>query len=229
MIKEIIINQTSGAPALVVTTIAQTWEELKTELIQQNVNLSNVKAIIGETRVTLESNSAILPEGNFNLYLLPKKTKSGMSKPVITPTKETIVESKKSVVKKASVAKKATPVKKASANTKSSAISKAVAATTNEAKKISSKKKLVLEESNEVAKVEKEVVKELSDSQKILVMIEELKQMKIKNSRVSTLVDACNVLLEDVGFIIETGKSRLNNLKNKQTLNDLLNSRDIER
>lgn len=55
-----------------------TWGELKDVLSNNGISYSGMKAVIGETKVTLESSSAQLPEGDFTLFLMPKKTKSGV-------------------------------------------------------------------------------------------------------------------------------------------------------
>ena len=56
---------------------AATWGELKQELTNRNIQTDSMKAVVGETRVTLESPHAQLPEGDFTLYLMPVKNKSG--------------------------------------------------------------------------------------------------------------------------------------------------------
>lgn len=58
---------------------ASTWQQLKDEIhIQfENVNLRNMKAVIASSKLLLEHPQALLPEGDFNLFVSPKKTKSG--------------------------------------------------------------------------------------------------------------------------------------------------------
>ena len=210
--KTIIINQTTGAPALTITTIAQTWGELQNELVNNNVSLSNVKAVVGETRITLESNSAVLPTGNFNLYLLPKKTKSGMAKLANPKTKDEIKESKpskKAATKKAATKKVEEPVKKVASKKE---VSKAV-----------QKIKSVVETTE--LQVEEKV---LTDSQMIVEILSTLEKIKAKNPKVITLLNASSILLEDAGYIIQTGAPRIDNLRTKKTLQELCNDSKIE-
>lgn len=61
----------------VFSTEAVTWGQLKKEINTKNISLSNMKAVIGETQVTLESEEAQLLDGDFTLFLMPVKTKSG--------------------------------------------------------------------------------------------------------------------------------------------------------
>jgi hypothetical protein len=86
----------------VIETAATTWKELERE-VKQTHSLSNMKVVEGVRRTTLEHPDAVLPDGNFKLYLLPVKSKSGA---------KAAAPKKKAVAKKA-VAKKAAPVKKA--------------------------------------------------------------------------------------------------------------------
>jgi len=55
---------------------ASTWGELKT-LIIDDYDLSNLKPTENINKTTLEHNDAILPDGDFRLFLRPAKTKSG--------------------------------------------------------------------------------------------------------------------------------------------------------
>lgn len=61
----------------VFSTEAVTWGQLKREINTKNISLSNMKAVIGETQVTLESEEAQLLDGDFTIFLMPVKTKSG--------------------------------------------------------------------------------------------------------------------------------------------------------
>ena len=55
-----------------------TWGELKGILNSEGIETNNMKAIIGENQVTLESSKAILPlDFNFTLFLTPIKVKNG--------------------------------------------------------------------------------------------------------------------------------------------------------
>ena len=60
-----------------IPTEATTWEQLKSDLSKNNVTYSGMKAVIGSTKQTLEHPDASLPEGDFELFLMPVKSKSG--------------------------------------------------------------------------------------------------------------------------------------------------------
>lgn len=79
-LRKIIVNSSNGIPSQEIETIAQTWEELQREMSNNNIQYSGMKAIIGETKLELSNNTSPLPEGIFNLFLLPRKTKSGYLK-----------------------------------------------------------------------------------------------------------------------------------------------------
>jgi len=56
---------------------ATSWGALKEELSGTYSGISDMKAIVRETRNTLESDNASLPEGNFTVILSMKKIESG--------------------------------------------------------------------------------------------------------------------------------------------------------
>ena len=56
---------------------AETWKQLKEDLRANDVPFSGMKAAIGKSKLSLEHPDAQLPTGDFVLYLMPKKTKSG--------------------------------------------------------------------------------------------------------------------------------------------------------
>lgn len=60
-----------------IETSAGTWGELKEEISETLSQFKNVKAVVGETKTTLESKGAHLPTTDFSLYIWPEKTKSG--------------------------------------------------------------------------------------------------------------------------------------------------------
>lgn len=55
---------------------ATNWGQLRREL---GVD-SNMKAVLREGRQTLENNEAVLPTGDFTIFLFPNKVKSGLDK-----------------------------------------------------------------------------------------------------------------------------------------------------
>jgi hypothetical protein len=61
----------------VINSAAQTWGELQSQLRNEGVSYSNMKAISSVNKITFEHPDATLPEGEFTLYLTPQRTKSG--------------------------------------------------------------------------------------------------------------------------------------------------------
>ena len=58
-------------------TNASTWGQLLAELENTGLSVDGMKAIVGQTKVTLESTEAELPQTNFTLFLSPVKIKAG--------------------------------------------------------------------------------------------------------------------------------------------------------
>lgn len=90
---QVTVFSTKGKKRSVVTTEANTWGELKKDLLNEGIETNNMKAIVGENQTTLESSAAVLPKGltasgevtkDFTLFLTPIKVKSG-SGDVIDP------------------------------------------------------------------------------------------------------------------------------------------------
>ena len=77
MTRKIKIYTTAGMPGTIETNIS-TLGELKPLLRQREINYDGMKMLVGETRNELSLDEAILPEGDFKLYLMPAKTKSGV-------------------------------------------------------------------------------------------------------------------------------------------------------
>jgi hypothetical protein len=73
------VYSTVGSNKSECLTSATVWEQLKGEMLEKGVLLNGMKAIVGGTEVTLESPNAQLPAGNFMLFLVPDKVKSGCS------------------------------------------------------------------------------------------------------------------------------------------------------
>jgi len=66
----------TNAPGSVMSD-ATTWGQLKLQL--GDLIQGDMKAVIKETKVTLENELATLPEGEFTVFLFPNKVKSGAS------------------------------------------------------------------------------------------------------------------------------------------------------
>ena len=77
MTRKIKIYTTAGMPGTIETNVS-TLGELKPLLRQREVNYDGMKMLVGETKNELSQDEAILPEGDFKLYLMPAKTKSGI-------------------------------------------------------------------------------------------------------------------------------------------------------
>lgn len=75
MKKTVKIKDTSSNDLKSYTTTATTYGELQKEL---NLNFNGKKVIVRETRHTLESAEAKLPDGDFILFVMPVKTKAGL-------------------------------------------------------------------------------------------------------------------------------------------------------
>lgn len=60
-----------------ITTDVTTWGQLKPVLSANGFDPSGLKAMLQATKVTLENDSAVLPDGDFVLFLTPGKVKSG--------------------------------------------------------------------------------------------------------------------------------------------------------
>ena len=75
---KVTVFSTKGAKRSVIETSAATWGVLKNQLIANNIPVDGMRAIVGETKVTLESSAAVLPvDFDFTLFLSPTKVKSG--------------------------------------------------------------------------------------------------------------------------------------------------------
>jgi hypothetical protein len=61
----------------IVETSARTWGELQADLDSQGIGYQKMKAVIGENKLTLEADGAMLPTQGFTLFLMNKKTKAG--------------------------------------------------------------------------------------------------------------------------------------------------------
>lgn len=76
MSRTVKVKDTDRSGLLTFEVNATTFGELKTEL-SSSISFDNKRAIVRETRVTLDSSQAVLPEGSFTLYLMPEKSKAG--------------------------------------------------------------------------------------------------------------------------------------------------------
>ena len=77
MTRKIKIYTTAGVPGTIETNVS-TLGELKPLLRQREINYDGMKMLVGETKNELSVDEATLPTGDFKLYLMPVKTKSGV-------------------------------------------------------------------------------------------------------------------------------------------------------
>jgi hypothetical protein len=77
--RKVTVYNTVGQNERALQTDARTWGELQTHMSRASIPYSNMKCVVGETQVTLESRDAQVPQSDFTLFLLPSKVRSGVS------------------------------------------------------------------------------------------------------------------------------------------------------
>lgn len=82
MTRDIKIYSTLGNLGTI-TTNATTFSEIQSVLEDKVPSLNSLKVLVGETKNELSEGSAILPEGDFKIFLVPKATKSGSDNDII--------------------------------------------------------------------------------------------------------------------------------------------------
>lgn len=75
--RKIITYSTLGENMKEINSSATTWGELQVDFARAGVSYEGMSAIEGESQVSFESSQARLPEGDFSVFLVPKKVKSG--------------------------------------------------------------------------------------------------------------------------------------------------------
>lgn len=80
--RKIKVVSTVGVSGVIETNVS-TLGELKPLLRQREIDYGGMKMMVGETRNELNLDDAVLPEGDFKLYLMPSKTKSGNRQAII--------------------------------------------------------------------------------------------------------------------------------------------------
>lgn len=83
MSRKVTIYNTIGDNAKEIYSSAVNWGGLQQEMNQNRIPFSDLKAVVGETQVTLESSEALLPDGDFSLFLMAGKVKSGSDNELI--------------------------------------------------------------------------------------------------------------------------------------------------
>lgn len=79
MSRKITIYSTKTKATQEITTPVTTWGELK-PLVNSEMGVASAKCMVRETRNTLENNEAVLPTGDFIVFVYPEKVKSGNQK-----------------------------------------------------------------------------------------------------------------------------------------------------
>lgn len=75
--KQVTVYSTVGNNRKVINTSASNWSQLQADLLREDVNTNNMKAVEGRSQVTFESPDALIPDGDFVLFLYPVEVKSG--------------------------------------------------------------------------------------------------------------------------------------------------------
>lgn len=103
----------------VIESSATKWGELEKQLKGLSYDVAKLGAVEGKSRHTLEHAEAVLPEGNFVLFLIPVESKSGAKAAAkrAAPKKAAKKAAPKKAPKKAAV-KKAAPKKAAKVTVK---------------------------------------------------------------------------------------------------------------
>jgi hypothetical protein len=77
MSRKVGIFTTIGENYKEIYSSARTWGELTTDLTANGINWKGMKAVNGEDQHTYDSSEALLPEGDFSMFLMADKVKSG--------------------------------------------------------------------------------------------------------------------------------------------------------
>lgn len=75
--RKVTVYSTKGKSNAVITTDVATWGELQPLLTAEGYDLNSLNATENINRTDLINTGAVLPEGEFTLFLRPKQTKSG--------------------------------------------------------------------------------------------------------------------------------------------------------
>lgn len=79
MSRKVVIYSTIGENFKEIHSSARTWGALTEDLTSAGINWKGMKAVDGDTQHSYESSEAVLPEGEFSLFLMADKVKSGYS------------------------------------------------------------------------------------------------------------------------------------------------------
>jgi hypothetical protein len=79
MARKIIVASATGNRAKTFETSVGTWGELKATDGFSELYNSGLEAIVSTTKATLNRDEAVLPDGDFNIFLVAKKNKAGIT------------------------------------------------------------------------------------------------------------------------------------------------------
>ena len=77
MARNVLVAAASSNQTKRVVSSARTWGELRNEPEVAALIIGDVEAIVNPGKVTLGRDESVLPEGDFQLYLITKKNKAG--------------------------------------------------------------------------------------------------------------------------------------------------------
>ena len=84
--RKITVYSTQAKSSQTIETSASTWGKLKAEMS----DVGNVRAVIRETRNSLDTPSSKLPDQDFTLFLYPQRVKSGNEEVQVAVKKKTV-------------------------------------------------------------------------------------------------------------------------------------------
>jgi len=88
----ITIVTTRGKSTKIKYSGPKVWESLKPVIQQAGYNLDNMKAVEGVNRHTLEHPQAVLPDGDFRVFLMPYESKGGAKRAELYATIRDFIE-----------------------------------------------------------------------------------------------------------------------------------------
>jgi hypothetical protein len=75
--RNVTVNSVEFNTKKVIATDVTTYGELKSVLMSNDIHVDGKSVIVAQTKVSLEIDSAMLPEGDFTLMIFPKTFKAG--------------------------------------------------------------------------------------------------------------------------------------------------------
>lgn len=207
--RKVTVYSTKGKQMKEIETDATVWSQLKQEVENEGYDINNLHATENINRTDLAHKDAKLPEGEFTLFLRPKKTKSGLDvkgmgfkelRAIIKEDDNAKEHVAKVATKKGkswtqlTTAELTTALTSYKASGKTVAKKEVVKATPKKVSKKTSKK--VVEKAEEV---EKKVITDLEKAKQALVLIEEIQD----NTTNDCIEDYCEDAKGEIEALIE--------------------------